>query len=205
MWKNPGKHLICRKSDLNLGWNLVHFSQSKIPWLSLTLNKIPWLSRRIFFPDSPWFSLMLGTLLHVVCCVRGCPAFSPMNKPVVTYDPPPFRPLINKNMVHVWHITEVKSCLLNDRQWTTLQYMKRMFSIPSFSRLWPKVIIHFLTCRFDGRVVAKLQFVPISLLQNLSHRNLLGEDFTDCSFIFLYILCTMSIRQVGSHKHTYNL
>ena len=26
-------------------------------------------------------------------------------------------------------------------------------------------------------------------------RNLLGENYTDCSFIFLYILCTMSIRQ----------
>jgi hypothetical protein len=24
---------------------------------------------------------------------------------------------------------------------------------------------------------------------------LIGEDYTDCSFIFLYILCTMSIRQ----------
>ncbi|KAG7264834.1 hypothetical protein CRUP_001478 [Coryphaenoides rupestris] len=48
---------------------------------------------------------------------------------------------------------------------------------------------------FDGRVVAKLPFTPISYIQGLSHRNLLGEDFTDCSFIFLYILCTMSIRQ----------
>jgi uncharacterized membrane protein (DUF106 family) len=48
---------------------------------------------------------------------------------------------------------------------------------------------------FDGKVVAKLPFVPISWLQGLSHRNLLGEDFTECSFIFLYILCTMSIRQ----------
>jgi hypothetical protein len=48
---------------------------------------------------------------------------------------------------------------------------------------------------FDGRVVAKLPFEPISLLQGLSHRNLMGNDYTDCSFIFLYILCTMSIRQ----------
>lgn len=48
---------------------------------------------------------------------------------------------------------------------------------------------------FEGRVVAKLPFLPISWLQGLSHRNLLGEDYTDCSFIFLYILCTMSIRQ----------
>lgn len=49
---------------------------------------------------------------------------------------------------------------------------------------------------FDGRVVARLPFVPISWIQSLSHRNLSGDDYTECSFIFLYILCTMSIRQV---------
>lgn len=48
---------------------------------------------------------------------------------------------------------------------------------------------------FEGRVVAHLPFTPISWLQGLSHRNLLGDDYTHCSFIFLYILCTMSIRQ----------
>lgn len=56
---------------------------------------------------------------------------------------------------------------------------------------------------FDGRVVAKLPFVPLSYIQGLSHRNLLGEDFTDCSFIFLYILCTMSIRQVSETPSEY--
>lgn len=62
------------------------------------------------------------------------------------------------------------------------------------------VILHVCVCHFsfDGRVVAKLPFVPLSYIQGLSHRNLLGEDYTDCSFIFLYILCTMSIRQVRS-------
>lgn len=55
----------------------------------------------------------------------------------------------------------------------------------------------FFNFSFDGRVVAKLPFVPLSYIQGLSHRNLLGEDYTDCSFIFLYILCTMSIRQVA--------
>lgn len=44
--------------------------------------------------------------------------------------------------------------------------------------------------------MAKLPFTPLSYIQGLSHRNLLGDDSTDCSFIFLYILCTMSIRQV---------
>lgn len=49
--------------------------------------------------------------------------------------------------------------------------------------------------RFDGRIVGRLPFVPISWIQSLSHRNLSGDDYTECSFIFLYILCTMSIRQ----------
>ncbi len=49
---------------------------------------------------------------------------------------------------------------------------------------------------FDGRVVAKLPFVPISWLQGISHRNLMGDDYTDCSFLFLYILSTMFVRQV---------
>lgn len=47
---------------------------------------------------------------------------------------------------------------------------------------------------FNGRVVAKLPFQPVSFLVGISHRGLPGEDLTDCSFIFLYILCTMSIR-----------
>ncbi|EJW73075.1 transmembrane and coiled-coil domain-containing protein 1 [Wuchereria bancrofti] len=48
---------------------------------------------------------------------------------------------------------------------------------------------------FEGRVVAKLPFTPISWIQGFSHRNLIGDDYTDCSFIFLYILCTMTLRQ----------
>lgn len=61
----------------------------------------------------------------------------------------------------------------------------------------PGCDLFLLSYRFDGRVVAKLPFIPLSYIQGVSHRNLLGEDYTDCSFIFLYILCTMSIRQVS--------
>jgi len=69
--------------------------------------------------------------------------------------------------------------------------MKSMFAIGfAFTAL-----LSMFNSIFDGRVVAKLPFVPISWIQNISHRNLMGDDYTDCSFIFLYILCTMSIRQ----------
>uniref|UniRef100_A0AC35U055 Calcium load-activated calcium channel n=1 Tax=Rhabditophanes sp. KR3021 TaxID=114890 RepID=A0AC35U055_9BILA len=47
---------------------------------------------------------------------------------------------------------------------------------------------------FDGIIVAKLPFIPVSMIQGVSHRNIDNDDFTDCSFIFLYILCTMCIR-----------
>ncbi|EGD77474.1 hypothetical protein PTSG_12755 [Salpingoeca rosetta] len=48
---------------------------------------------------------------------------------------------------------------------------------------------------FEGVVVARLPFEPFSLLRNVTHRNLPGEDYTECAFIFLYITCTMAIRQ----------
>ena len=69
----------------------------------------------------------------------------------------------------------------------------------SLSSLLKITVLCSFLFRFDGRVVAKLPFTPLSYIQGLSHRNLLGDDTTDCSFIFLYILCTMSIRQVSAH------
>ena len=69
--------------------------------------------------------------------------------------------------------------------------MKSMFAIG----LVFTSLLSMFNSIFDGKVVAKLPFTPISWVQGLSHRNLMGEDYTDCSFIFLYILCTMSIRQ----------
>uniref|UniRef100_A0A914WS32 Calcium load-activated calcium channel n=1 Tax=Plectus sambesii TaxID=2011161 RepID=A0A914WS32_9BILA len=74
--------------------------------------------------------------------------------------------------------------------------MKSMFAIGfAFTAL-----LSTFSSIFEGRVVAKLPFIPISWVQGLSHRNLPGEDFTECSFIFLYILCTMTIRQVAFNR-----
>ncbi|CAB3410923.1 unnamed protein product [Caenorhabditis bovis] len=69
--------------------------------------------------------------------------------------------------------------------------MKSMFAIGlAFTAL-----LSTFNSIFDGRVVAKLPFTPISFIQGLSHRSLAGDDMTECSFIFLYILCTMTVRQ----------
>lgn len=43
-------------------------------------------------------------------------------------------------------------------------------------------------------VVAKLPFTPFGFLHGLSHRNLPGDDYTDCSMMFMYAMCGMGIR-----------
>ncbi|KRZ75441.1 Transmembrane and coiled-coil domains protein 1 [Trichinella papuae] len=48
---------------------------------------------------------------------------------------------------------------------------------------------------FEGITIAKLPFEPISLMRGISHRNLPGDNFKECSFIFLYVMSAMSIRQ----------
>lgn len=68
--------------------------------------------------------------------------------------------------------------------------MKSMF----FVGLAFTAILGVFNSIFQGRVVAKLPFIPIGFIQGLSHRNLAGDDLTDCSFIFLYVICTASIR-----------
>ncbi|XP_055680603.1 calcium load-activated calcium channel [Lutzomyia longipalpis] len=81
--------------------------------------------------------------------------------------------------------------LKNNNRDLSLVKMKSMFATGfAFTAL-----LSMFNSIFDGRVVARLPFVPISWIQGLSHRNLPGDDYTECSFIFLYILCTMSIRQ----------
>merc|ERR1711972_212395 len=81
--------------------------------------------------------------------------------------------------------------LKNTNRDLTMVKMKSMFAIGfTFTAL-----MGMFNSIFDGRVVAKLPFHPISWIQGISHRSLLGNDPTDCSFIFLYILCTMSVRQ----------
>jgi hypothetical protein len=49
---------------------------------------------------------------------------------------------------------------------------------------------------FQGIVVAKLPFEPINFISSISHRGILSNDKTDCSFIFLYILSNFCIRPV---------
>jgi len=51
-----------------------------------------------------------------------------------------------------------------------------------------------LSSAYHGVVVAKLPFVPFSMLQGITHRNLPGDDLTDCSMIFIYLLTSFIMR-----------
>ncbi|KAG0557137.1 hypothetical protein M758_11G101200 [Ceratodon purpureus] len=56
------------------------------------------------------------------------------------------------------------------------------------------VVFSLLSSLFEGKAVAKLPFAPIPLVQKMSHRGLPGDDATDCAMVFLYFLCSVSIR-----------
>ena len=47
---------------------------------------------------------------------------------------------------------------------------------------------------FDGVTVAKLPFEPLGFVSGLSHRGIPGTDFTDCGFIFMYMLCSTALK-----------
>ena len=43
-------------------------------------------------------------------------------------------------------------------------------------------------------MLARLPFVPFNFIQNVSHRNLPGNDATDTGMVFIFMLCAMSIK-----------
>lgn len=55
-------------------------------------------------------------------------------------------------------------------------------------------LLYLVNRYFHGRVAAKLPFEPLSFLTGVTHRGLEGDDLTDCSTTFLYVLCSMCIR-----------
>ena len=72
----------------------------------------------------------------------------------------------------------------------TMKKFKSTFCIGLLSIL----SISYFSSYFTGQVVAKLPFVPFGLIQGLSHRGIEGTDYTDCSFIFMYIITGIVVR-----------
>ena len=49
---------------------------------------------------------------------------------------------------------------------------------------------------FSGKIVAILPFQPMLFFKALAHRGIEGEDFTECSYMLIYILCNMSFKGI---------
>ncbi|KAG8371821.1 hypothetical protein BUALT_Bualt12G0003000 [Buddleja alternifolia] len=86
-----------------------------------------------------------------------------------------------------------------DRVETSLKESSRDLSMFKFKSGAVVALVLFmvfglLNSLFEGKAVAKIPFVPIKLVQKMSHRGLSGDDMTDCSMAFLYLLCSISIR-----------
>lgn len=56
------------------------------------------------------------------------------------------------------------------------------------------VLVTTLNNVFEGVVAARLPFEPYALFRNITHRNLLGTDWHQCSVLFFYIVSSMAVR-----------
>ncbi|KAL7722377.1 Calcium load-activated calcium channel [Entamoeba marina] len=49
---------------------------------------------------------------------------------------------------------------------------------------------------FEAQKVGTLPFQPFGFFSRITHRNLTGDDMTDCSLFFFYILVRMAVRPI---------
>eukprot|EP00297_Palpitomonas_bilix_P017051 CAMPEP_0113866890 /NCGR_PEP_ID=MMETSP0780_2-20120614/120_1 /TAXON_ID=652834 /ORGANISM="Palpitomonas bilix" /LENGTH=182 /DNA_ID=CAMNT_0000851783 /DNA_START=60 /DNA_END=608 /DNA_ORIENTATION=+ /assembly_acc=CAM_ASM_000599 len=83
----------------------------------------------------------------------------------------------------------------NQKEWS-----KAMQGMQMYSNIIIAIVMitmfSYLSSSYEARVVARLPFEPLGMFRGITHRGLPGEDYTECSFAFLYFLCSMSIRSV---------
>jgi calcium load-activated calcium channel len=97
---------------------------------------------------------------------------------------------IDKQKQHKKRVAMAEEQLKDQNRKMSMSKMKSTF----FVMLIMLSTYSMLSSLFDGRPVAKLPFQPVRLMLTMSHRNLPGNDITDCSMIFIYVLCSFAIR-----------
>ena len=75
---------------------------------------------------------------------------------------------------------------------------KSKMSSTLFVGLFMIIFMSLLSSAYQGVVVAKLPFEPFFMIKGISHRNITGDDMTDCSMIFIYIISNISLRPIIS-------
>lgn len=93
-----------------------------------------------------------------------------------------------KSAVKKANIQENRLKILNTEMIT--MKMKSTFLIG----LFVVVSLSSLANYFDGIPVARLPFEPFSLIRSITHRGLGGQDYTECSYIFIYMICSYIFR-----------
>ena len=81
----------------------------------------------------------------------------------------------------------------------SLQTMQQQASFTKFgSTLLNAVIMVVLVTTlnnvFEGVVAATLPFEPFALFRNITHRNIFGTNWHECSVLFFYIVSSMAVR-----------
>lgn len=50
---------------------------------------------------------------------------------------------------------------------------------------------------FEGMPAARLPFEPFAIARGITHRTLFGEDWRECSVMFIYLSFSMAFRQIA--------
>lgn len=99
--------------------------------------------------------------------------------------------LETKNDPKLYKRIEVEENRLKTAQKDLTQCKSKSMMMVAFLSM---AVMFALNKFYSGKIVAKLPFEPIWMFKSLAHRGIEGDDFTDCGYIFLYILCNMSLK-----------
>ena len=58
-------------------------------------------------------------------------------------------------------------------------------------------LIATMNTLFEGIPAARLPFEPFAFARGITHRSLFGEDWSECSVMFLYLAFSMAFRQIA--------
>lgn len=88
-----------------------------------------------------------------------------------------------------------KSAQVEDQNKATQARLSQLQFRTTFAVMFLMVgMFSLVSSLYDGRAIARLPFVPVSLVSSLSHRNLPGSDFADCSVYLIYAICSLTFR-----------
>ena len=63
------------------------------------------------------------------------------------------------------------------------------------------LVFSYIYHKYDGQPVARLPFEPFTFIRQISHRNLPGNDYRECSVVFFYMLCSLCLRPLLQRAH----